>query len=268
MTTPSVTPNLMESEVPQARGLRSILSDLPLRMVRVRVRGLGSFFILKRGTTTRSVKPDLLECEPPLAPQRLQTAPSGFPMRMVRLLVRGLLVLCVFTGALVFASATLPSLFGLKSMVVSSGSMEPAIRTGDAVLIRPVVDTSIIGLADVITFSPYSAQGMVTHRVIEITQIDGGTYFRTQGDANDTPDANLAPADSVFGKVSLTLPRVGYLLYFASTLWGKLLLIGVPLIILMAQEVGGLLRSKAPSEGIRGRQSPLKATAHEGPMAA
>ena len=28
---------------------------------------------------------------------------------------------------------------------------------------------------------------MVTHRVIGTTQIDGGTYFRAQGDARDTP---------------------------------------------------------------------------------
>ena len=217
--------------------------------------------------TTQSATPDIMESKAPQAP-RLPTIPSSSPKRMVRALVRGVLVFSVFMGSLVFASATLPSLFGLKSMVVSSGSMEPAIRTGDAVLIRPIADPSTIGLTDVITFTPYSRQGMVTHRVIEITQIDGGTYFRTQGDANDTPDANLVPAGAVFGKVSLALPKAGYLLYFASTLWGKLLLIGVPLIILMAQEVRGLLRSKSPSEGIGGRQNPLKPTAHETPMAA
>ena len=198
---------------------------------------------------------DILEGTPP------RTTVSRHPMWMMRLLVRGLLVFSILMGALVFASAALPSLMGLKSMVVSSGSMEPGIRTGDVVIVRPITDPRTIRLGDVITFSPYSRQGMVTHRVIEITEIDGGTYFRTQGDANHTPDANLAPAGAVFGKVSLTLPKAGYLLYFASTLWGKLVLIGVPLIILMAKEVGGLLRSKARSEGIRGRQRPMRTTA-------
>ena len=83
---------------------------------------------------------------------------------------------------------------------------------------------------------------MITHRVMGIEEIDGITYFQTKGDANPAPDPDLTPAEAAYGKVTLTLPRWGYVLTFAPTVWGKLLLIGLPLLILVWQEVHQLLR--------------------------
>ena len=95
--------------------------------------------------TTPSATPDTLEYDAPQA-LGLRTIPSGFPMWMVWLLVRGLLVLGVLAGALVFASATLPSLFGLKSMVFSSGSMAPTIDAGNAVLVMLIAAITAVNL--------------------------------------------------------------------------------------------------------------------------
>lgn len=211
--------------------------------------------------TTQAIALDILESTPP------RTTASVTPMRIVSMLLRALLILCMLTGALVVASSALPRLFGLQSMVVSSGSMEPTIRTGDTVLIRPV-DPGTIRSGDVITFRTYATQRMVTHRVVDIKRIDGSTYFRTQGDANSSPDANLAPAGSVSGKVRLILPKAGYLVYFASTYWGRLFLIGFPLIILMTQELRALLRSKARSESSGRPAGPAKVRSYGAPVAA
>ena len=63
----------------------------------------------------------------------------------------------------------------------------------------------------------------------------------------------------------MTLPKVGYLLYFAATIWGKLLMIGVPLLILMTQEVRGLLRARKPRDHAPGHTGLDKDGLHGAP---
>ena len=139
------------------------------------------------------------------------------------------------------------------------------IGAGDTVLIRPLTSQSI-SVGDVITYKNVAGQGMVTHRVVAIKEIKDRTYLQTKGDANDAPDPNLVPADAPYGKVALNLPKAGYLIHFASTLWGKLLLFGLPVVFLVAKEVQALLKMRtqhrgqerllAPSEAQHGKASP------------
>lgn len=179
--------------------------------------------------------------------------------RIANSLVRAMLIVSTLIAAVVFAGASGPALLGLRTMVVTSGSMEPAIDTGDAVVLRPASEQSIasnfkdgfVRIGDVITFTPYGGSGMVTHRVIAIKELQGETYFQTQGDANKTPDGNLVPAGAVYGKVAFTLPKFGYLVHFASTALGKALLIIVPMVLLMAKEI----RTMTGTKKSRGPQS-------------
>ena len=87
---------------------------------------------------------------------------------------------------------------------------------------------------------------------MDIKEIQGDTYFQTQGDANNTPDPNLAAGGSVFGKVTWTLPKFGYLIHFAATPLDKLAFIGVPLLILLVQEVRKILSERKPRHEDRG----------------
>lgn len=76
----------------------------------------------------------------------------------------------------------LPGVFGVKPAVVLSGSMEPAIETGDLILLR---DTDPLALekGDVICY--LSSGKAVTHRIVGITAgEDGRPRYVTQGDAN------------------------------------------------------------------------------------
>lgn len=160
----------------------------------------------------------------------------GRSMGVTRVLLSAALVSSVIAATIAFASTSLPALLGFKTMVVTSGSMEPSIGAGDAVVIRPASEKPV-GVGDVITFGSIGGHGMVTHRVVSVREIDGRIYFQTRGDANATPDANLTAKEAVYGKVSLSLPKVGYLLDFIMTGVGKLLIIGLPLLILVAREV-------------------------------
>ena len=65
-----------------------------------------------------------------------------------------------------------------KLLVVLSGSMEPAIKTGSIVFVKPS-DTYQKG--DIITFTDGKAASSVTHRVFEIQNKDGKDIFITKG---------------------------------------------------------------------------------------
>ena len=171
---------------------------------------------------------------------------AGDMSRCVKGLLKGLMgvlvLFAVLSASVILLAYFLPALFGLKTMYVTSGSMEPSIRTGDALLVRSLSGGSSVAAGDVITYRNDHNDGMTTHRVKAVKQIQGMTYYQTQGDANSTPDPDLTAAQSVYGKQVMTLPKVGYLLHFATTPWGKLLLVAVPLLILMSKELSSLVR--------------------------
>lgn len=91
----------------------------------------------------------------------------------------------------------LPGVFGVKPAVVLSGSMEPAIETGDLILLR---DTDPLALekGDVICY--LSSGKAVTHRIVGITAgEDGRPRYVTQGDANNAEDRLPVTPDQVQG---------------------------------------------------------------------
>jgi hypothetical protein len=71
-------------------------------------------------------------------------------------------------------------------------------------------------------------------------------------------DQDLTPHGAVLGKVKLVLPRVGYLLAFVATPRGVLMMISLPLLIMLFQEL--LLLTVG---GSRNRGAGSAAGAHE-----
>ena len=61
----------------------------------------------------------------------------------------------------------------------------------------------------------------VTHRIIEVKVEDGKTYYKTQGDANNTDDGFI-PEERIIGKVITVLPGVGGLQRFLTSPTGFL----------------------------------------------
>ena len=76
-----------------------------------------------------------------------------------------------------------PSLFGRAIFFVVSPSMEDTIMTGDMIFVNMNEDHFVVG--DIITFrQPTEESVIITHRIIEINEIDGVKYYTTQGDNN------------------------------------------------------------------------------------
>jgi signal peptidase len=138
-----------------------------------------------------------------------------------------------------------------QSYVVLSSSMSPAIQAGDIVFITDV-EPAAIEEGDVITFESNGVVAdegdRVTHRVVDIKQQDGGLYFRTKGDANDSPDNRRVPAEDVLGHVSFHVPMIGHIIAFAGTTMGTIATVVVPAILLIVLEVRDLWRGATEEE--------------------
>lgn len=103
-------------------------------------------------------------------------------------------------------AATLPALSpGYTSTVVASGSMAPAIRTGDVVVTRAPTADHKIGAPAVVLHRPVGTDRLVLHRVVGLDE--SGRYL-TRGDANRTLDVPV-PAHQVVGVGALVVPLVG-----------------------------------------------------------
>lgn len=76
----------------------------------------------------------------------------------------------------------------LKPLVVISGSMEPAIMTGDLLVAVPV-PTSELQVGDVASIRGVHSDRLVTHRVVSVEHLGRGEWeVRMKGDANESPD--------------------------------------------------------------------------------
>ncbi len=124
------------------------------------------------------------------------------PLPVLRLIVNaiGTFVVVVVAGLLV--AATVPRLFGYGSVVVVSGSMEPAIRVADVVVTSPS-DGADLAAGAVINFD-YGDETRL-HRIAAVT----GEGYRTSGDANRVADSGVVSPSQVRGVGIVVVPFIG-----------------------------------------------------------
>jgi len=142
-------------------------------------------------------------------------------------------LLVIIAGIIVISTINFPG--NIKFFSVQSGSMEPAIHVGSVVIVKPM-DSYQTG--DVITVTePSNSQITVSHRIITVNVNNGQTSYVTKGDANNAADSEERPAKNVLGKVVFSIPVLGYLVTYAKTREGLLLLVIIPTIIIILSEL-------------------------------
>jgi len=119
-----------------------------------------------------------------------------------------------------------------RAYVVTSGSMEPAIKTG-SIIITKAKPNYVIG--DVVTFK--NGANTVTHRIVNMDD----TTITTKGDANSDADISTTPKSSIIGSSFLTVPYVGWAVDFAKTPRGFVAMIVIPASIIIYEELKNLL---------------------------
>ena len=156
----------------------------------------------------------------------------------------------VFLGFIVLVAillivSVLPIMGNYKIMTVISGSMQPAIKMGSVVMVKPVSDYKI---GDVITFGPYTrTKAPTSHRIYDIKVQGGEPVYITKGDANNAPDAREIKKEDILGKVLFSVPFVGYAVDFAKKPMGFALIIIVPAALIIfdeAKKIFGEIKKK------------------------
>lgn len=123
----------------------------------------------------------------------------------------------------------------IRTYVITSGSMEPAIPVG-SVVISQSTDTYKIG--DIVTFSPgEDKKHHVTHRIVNIE----GETITTKGDANEEADMGSITMSQISGKTLFSIPYVGHAVEFAKTPKGFVALIIIPATIVIYEELKTVL---------------------------
>jgi len=127
------------------------------------------------------------------------------------------------------------SIGGFKLLVVKSGSMEPAIKTGSIVIDK---NFSEYNVGDIVTFKDREKpKETTTHRLVS-KQIQNSTnLFTTKGDANDSADLEKITQDRIVGKVLIVIPYLGYIADFARSLPGLIVIILIPATIIIYEEI-------------------------------
>ena len=100
----------------------------------------------------------------------------------------------------------IPDIFGFKTFVIVSKSMEPTISVGDTIVVKEV-NPEDLNLGDIISFR--DGDSINTHRITEIVSDSGKKKFRTKGDNNDTKDSWIVKESDVIGIVKFKIKWLG-----------------------------------------------------------
>ena len=149
------------------------------------------------------------------------------------------------------ATATLPSLFGYHTYTIGGGSMEPTLSVGDAAVTKPSSPRSL-EVGDVIVRRDTQGGQPVLHRIVEVVSVDGQLAFITQGDQNKAADVQPVILAGTGDKVIYSVPYAGYILNFAGSWPGRLLLIGLPVLLLARLFASDVQRSIRPERRASG----------------
>ena len=137
--------------------------------------------------------------------------------------------------ALFLIISVIPITGNFKTMVVLSGSMEPTIKTGSIVIVKPSKDYKI---GEIITFGLMSkTKTPTTHRIFDIKINAGVPVYITKGDANNNPDIKEVLQKDVIGKVLFSIPYLGYAVETARKPIGFALIILIPAAIIIYEQI-------------------------------
>ena len=119
------------------------------------------------------------------------------------------------------------NIFGYKSYVIKTTSMEPTININDVVLTQKVEQQDLM-VGDVITF--LQNREVITHRITKIEENEGKVEYTTKGDNNNIEDIFKISYENIEGKHVLTIPYLGKIVQILDN---KLVFLIILLIILI-----------------------------------
>ena len=153
----------------------------------------------------------------------------------------GVVILAVVI--LITAFMLIGPLFGWECHKVLSGSMRPTFEVGGMIITKPVKLEDIKPgdheerTGDVIAFrlERGGEEEQITHRVVDVIELEGKLWFQTWGDANEEPDPDLVTSEGdTIRKVYFHVPYLGYVASFMQSRLAFVVMIIIPGLILVA----------------------------------
>jgi len=184
--------------------------------------------------------------------------------RAARLASGAVPALFALACAILGAAALLPAAFGLQRYVITSGSMTGSYDRGSLVFDKAVAGRDL-RVGDVITYAPpagaFRAGELVTHRIVWAGRDRTGKLgFRTKGDANPVADPWRFTLDRpTQARVAFSVPYLGYAFSALALRPVRMLVIGLPALLIALSVLRGLWRDAAEDE--RRRRAEEAATA-------
>lgn len=116
---------------------------------------------------------------------------------------------------LLFLVSLVAGIFKYQIMAIGSGSMEPIIYRGDAVIFEKVVTEEEKNAIEEGTVIVFKHNGVyITHRVIKIEEVNGARIYQTKGDNNEKEDAFKVENNDIVGITKTKIKYIGF-----PTLW-------------------------------------------------
>lgn len=155
------------------------------------------------------------------------------------------LVLIMITVFISRLSGNTPNVFGYSFYRIATDSMTPSLEVGDIILSKRVKDFSSLELEDVITYNCEKGKmaGMsITHRIVEIDEVDGEFTFQTQGTKQGAKvDEYPVEEHQVEAVMVCEIPLLGKLVTLLLKPYIFFIIIIVPLIVCLFFEVKKLV---------------------------
>lgn len=117
-----------------------------------------------------------------------------------------------------------PSILGYRFYIVDSGSMEPTLPINSLIGVKEKSGNEV-EVGDILTYYTGDESTRITHRLVDIGP--NREYFITKGDANNTEDSNPIKKNNIIGVVTFSLPYLGYIFRFLSSIPGIVFLVGL-----------------------------------------
>ncbi len=147
----------------------------------------------------------------------------------------------VFFAVFIFFSllliyTLLPIKDNYKMYIVTSGSMGSKVPMGSVAVVRPQEKYKI---NDIITYNSTLRvkADPITHRIVGIEEQKERRFYVAKGDKNENNDQEKIISENVRGKFIFYFPYIGYIIGFAKTLPGLIILIIIPATIIIYEEI-------------------------------
>jgi len=121
-----------------------------------------------------------------------------------------------------------------KIYSVSTGSMEPVLKVGSLIVVKPQKDYH---KNDIVTAKTKDPKNTVTHRIVNVLRSGTNVAFETKGDANNSKDFSAVLKNDIIGKVIFSIPFLGFPISYSKTLPGLIFMIIIPSTIIIYSEL-------------------------------